>query len=87
MGVHQREEEGQLQNDGSTFLKLYERVIPRQGDIAIGRLILMGPPRSKPQLHDNQRAGGWGRAGTVGGRWGNVTYDVFFLGKLRWGGG
>jgi hypothetical protein len=47
-------------------------------DMAIGRPILMSPPHCMPQANNNQQAGGRGRAGTAGGRQGNVSYDVFF---------
>jgi hypothetical protein len=44
-------------------------------DMAIGRPISMGPPHCMPLGHNNQQAGGQGRAGTVGGRRGDVSYD------------
>jgi hypothetical protein len=48
-------------------------------NMAIGRPILMGSLHCTPQGHNNQQAGGQGRAGTAGGGRGNVSYDVFFL--------
>ncbi len=49
------------------------------GYFATGSSILMGLQGCMPQTHDNQQAVWWGRAGTAGGRWGDVSYDVFFL--------
>jgi hypothetical protein len=47
----------------------------------------MDPPSCTPQTHGNQGVVGRGRAGTAGGRWGDVSYDVFILEKLQRGGG
>jgi hypothetical protein len=57
------------------------------GHFATGRPISIGPPHCTPRSHENQQAGGRGRAGTAGGRWGDVSYDVFFLETLQRGGG
>jgi hypothetical protein len=57
------------------------------GHFAPRKPILMGPLHCTPQTYDNQQVGEWGRAGMAGGRWGDVSYDVFFLEKLHRGGG
>jgi hypothetical protein len=49
--------------------------------------MLRGPQCCTLQTNDNQRAGGQGRAGTAGGRQGNVSYDVFFWENCKGGGG
>jgi hypothetical protein len=37
--------------------------------------IMIGPPGCMPLGHNNKQADGQGRAGTAGGRCGDVSYD------------
>jgi hypothetical protein len=57
----------------------------KDGNMTIGRPILMGLQHHMPLGHNNQLAGGQERAGTARGRQGKVSCDVFSFGKITTG--